>query len=596
MPPLAYRIDATQPASHRLGVELELELEFLRAAGVLAGTELVLFLPTWTPGSYLIREYSRHLDRVEAAAADGTDLPCRKVAKNRFRIDVPADAKTIRVRYQVYAHELSVRTADVTAEHAYWNHACVLLWPVAARGLSALLTVLHAPQWRLACALEQRGSAPGIVTLFAHDLDEVLDCPVLIGTFEQLEWQIAGVNHRVVLDGLAGVRPPTTLVADLTRIIECAAAVFGGALPYREYTFLCLFAADGHGGLEHACSTTLLIARTALTDTKQYREFLGLAAHEHFHAWNVKRMRPVEFWDYDYENENYSSLLWLVEGWTAYYDDLLCHRAGLLTREDYLGVLAKNVNTMLAGPGRLRLSLAESSFDAWIRLYRPDENTRNSSQNYYTNGAVAAWCLDLMVRRATRGTASLDDVVRHLYANTFARGCGYAREHVADAVRSVAGDEVVRAHAALVEGALDPDLATLLADFGIRSRPIENPKPYLGVNFTSGSTTVAAVTLGSPADRAGVAPGDEWIAVGDLRVDSNNWNSVFPAVARSGQAIEVLLARRGVITRTFVTPGPTPPGVAFEVVDGADAEQVRLRDAWLLPPPKPDPATGDTEN
>ncbi|MBZ0153493.1 MAG: hypothetical protein K8J09_18360 [Planctomycetes bacterium] len=589
MPPLVYRLDATQPASHRLGVELDLDLDALRAAGSLAGDELLLFLPTWTPGSYLIREYSRQLSRVEAAGADGAILPCVKVAKNRFRIATPAGASTVRIRYQVYARELSVRTADVTAEHAYWNHACVLLWPVAARRLAVQLTVRHPPEWRLACALGQLHTpraTPGSVTLMAHDLDEVLDSPILIGDFEQLEWQVAGVTHRIVLDGLGGVRPPETLIADLTRIIERAAAVFGGSLPYRDYTFLCLFAAEGHGGLEHAASTTLLMARTALSDAKQYREFLGLAAHEHFHAWNVKRMRPVEFWDYDYENENYSSLLWLVEGWTAYYDDLLCHRAGLLTREDYLAVMAKNVNTMLTGPGRLRLSLAESSFDAWIRLYRPDENTRNSSQNYYGNGAVAALCLDLMIRRTTRGTASLDDVLRRLYDHTFGQGRGYTREDVADAVRSVAGVEIVRAHAALVDGALDPDLAALLADFGIRVRLLDNPKPYLGVNFNSGSTTVASVTLDSPADRSGIAPGDECIAVGGLRVDSSNWNDVFPAVARCGVAIEVLLARRGVITRLFVTPGATTPGVAFEILDGATAEQQQLRDLWLVPPTK----------
>ncbi|MBL8734367.1 MAG: M61 family metallopeptidase [Planctomycetes bacterium] len=589
MPPLVYRLDATQPASHRLGVELDLDLDALRAAGSLAGEELLLFLPTWTPGSYLIREYSRQLSRVEASGADGAILPCVKVAKNRFRIATPAGARTVRIRYQVYARELSVRTADVTAEHAYWNHACVLLWPVAARRLAVQLTVQHPPEWRLACALGQLHTplaTPGSVTLMAHDLDEVLDSPILIGDFEQIEWQVAGVTHRIVLDGLGGVRPPETLIADLTRIIERAAAVFGGALPYRDYTFLCLFAAEGHGGLEHAASTTLLMARTALSDAKQYREFLGLAAHEHFHAWNVKRMRPVEFWDYDYENENYSSLLWLVEGWTAYYDDLLCHRAGLLTREDYLAVMAKNVNTMLTGPGRLRLSLAESSFDAWIRLYRPDENTRNSSQNYYGNGAVAALCLDLMIRRTTRGAASLDDVLRRLYDHTFGQGRGYTREDVADAVRSVAGVEVVRAHAALVDGALDPDLAALLGDFGIRVRALENPKPYFGVSFNSGSTTVASVTLDSPADRAGIAPGDECIAVAGLRVDSSNWNDVFAAVARCGVAIEVLLARRGVITRLFVTPGATMPGVAFEILDVATTEQQHLRDLWLVPPTK----------
>lgn len=397
MQTLEFRIDATQTATRELGITA------VTRSPEQGNAEF--FLPTWTPGSYLLREYSRHLSRVEAfEAGTGRRLPCRKTSKNRFEVE-PSGAASIELRYRVYAHELTVRTADVDASHAYWNHCCLLLWPVDEPDLAASITIEHPKSWSLSCSLD---AAPAdtdkagcvAATIRADNLAEALDVPVLLGDTHRVEWRVAGVPHAMVLDGLGTVAPPASLAEDLTSIVERAAAVFEGKLPYDRYVFLSLFADEGYGGLEHRDSSTLLMPRTALSNPAKYRDFLALAAHELFHAWNVKRMRPVEFWNYDYENENYTKLLWVMEGWTAYYDDLLVARAGLMSVTDYLATMAKNVQNLLAAPGRFALSLEESSFDAWIRLYRPDENTRNSSQNYYGNGAVAALCLDLKIGRA----------------------------------------------------------------------------------------------------------------------------------------------------------------------------------------------------
>jgi predicted metalloprotease with PDZ domain len=374
------------------------------------------------------------------------------------------------------------------------------------------------------------------------------------------------------------------LLSDLRSIVETAAAVFGGELPYASYLFLCLFAADGHGGLEHADSTTLLMSRTSLSSEKGYREFLSLAAHELFHSWNVKRMRPVEFWTYDYETENYTELLWLIEGWTAYYDDLLCLRAGLISRSDYLAIIAKNITTMLAAPGRYQLTLQESSLDAWIRLYRPDANTRNSSQNYYVNGAIAAMCLDLLVRRKT-GTQCLDDVLRELYVATFGRNRGYTMDDVLAAVRKIAGDEAVRALLDLVAKSLEPDLKLLLADFGIRLVAREADRPHLGITFETGSTTVATVTAGAAAFLAGIAPGDEVLAIQNLRVDAARWSDVFQTTAKVDAPLEVLLSRRGVVTRCTAVPRRGPGTIVLEVDESATQSRQTLRDRWL--PPRP---------
>ncbi|MEO6595781.1 MAG: peptidase M61, partial [Planctomycetota bacterium] len=302
---------------------------------------------------------------------------------------------------------------------------------------------------------------------------------------------------------------------------------------------------------------------------------------ELFHAWNVKRMRPTEFWHYDYENENYTELLWLIEGWTAYYDDLLCLRAGLMTAADYLSAVGKSVNTMLTSPGRHRLSLRESSFDAWIRLYRPDENTRNSSQNYYVNGSVAALCLDLMTRRDSMGARSLDDVLRELYGWTFARGCGYGMQDVVDVVRRCSSQTTADALQVLVGENFEPDLQDLLAEFGVRLLARDGDRPQLGVNFESDSTKVASVLTDTAAHAAGVAPGDELLAVRGLRVNASNWQDVFQAVAKIDQPLELLLSRRGVITHCVAIPRRATGVFSLEIDEAATPQQQALRNGWL---------------
>ena len=589
---LCYRIAATEPATGELDLELELKVADCATAPDPEGRRVLpLFLPVWTPGSYLVREYSRHLSRVTATDQDGRPLTVTKTSKNRFAVQVPREAERISVRYRVYAHELSVRTADVTGEHAYWNHACLLLWPVERPRLAAQIAITFPANWDLACPLPlvEGGAATSASiaagmqrrTLRADDLDHAIDSPCVLGTLEQRSWVTRGVRHTIAMDGLAGIAAPASLVDDLARIVECAADVFGGQLPYPEYQFLCLFAADGHGGLEHRDSTTLLMARTALTNDKGYRDFLGLAAHELFHAWNVKRLRPAEFWTYDYENENYTRFLWLIEGWTAYYDDLLCLRSGALSPADYLGIVAKNIQAVLQAPGRLRMSLAESSFDAWIRLYRPDENTRNSSQNYYVNGAVAALAFDLLVRRDSAGARSLDDVLRHLWAETFAKGRGYTLADIRNAVLAVTSESALHALLDLTDGNLDPALAPLLASHGIRWVTRDADKPFLGLQFEGGSTVVASVATGSPAQQAGLQPGDEVLAIQNLRVDTNRWQDVFQAVARVEAPLELLLARRGVVQRRVAVPARSTGTVALEIDETAPEPVRLLRDRWL---------------
>lgn len=589
VPALDFFVDARRPAARTLDVVLEFDRDALGpAAGGTAVDEnaVELFLAVWTPGSYLVREYARQLSRVEAEDANtGAPLAIAKTTKNRWRINAAGAATRIRVRYSVYAHELTVRTADVTAAHAYWNQACVLLWPVDRPALPARLAVAMPDGWDAECALlatKPPAGSDATVAWSIRDLDEAIDSPCLLGAFERLEFEARGVRHVVALDGLDGIRPPARFVADLTAIVDAAADVFGGALPYDDYAFLCLFTDRGYGGLEHNNSCTLLMDRTAFSprSSSQYRQFLGLCAHELFHVWNVKRMRPRELWEFDYENENYTRMLWLAEGWTAYYDDLLVRRAGCVAVEHYLAVVERNIERVLANPGRQALSLAESSFDAWIRLYRPDENTRNSSQNYYVNGAVAAMCLDLAIRRRSAGERSLDDVLRRLW-QTFEAGRGYELADVDAAIAEVAGPDEVELLRELTQGPLDPPCVDALAAIGITCTIDRGSKPQLGVTFKANTTELASITDDTPAARAGLHPGDEIIGMAGLRTTSALWRDVFAAVARVGEPLTLTIARRGVLQELVVTPEPTTAKVGLELASDATPEQVALRDGWL---------------
>ena len=540
------------------------------------------FLPTWTPGSYLIREYSRHLGPVEARDADSNALlTCTHVTKNRYRVALPEGLQKVRLSYTVYCHELSVRTSDLTASHAYWNHATVLLWPADCTELAARVTVQLPKDWDFACSLPSTRTADDVSFEVANH-DEAVDTPCLAGTFTRLEFAVRNTPHTLALDGLGSVPPHKNLVDDVRRIIEAGADVFGGSLPYTDYIFLCLFADRGGGGLEHQNSSTLLASRTAMTSNRSYKNFLGLVAHEHFHVWNVKRMRPQELWDYDYERENYTSMLWLAEGFTAYYDDLLCLRAGVLTSTEYLAIVAKNLTNLLSGAGRDKQSLSEASFDAWIRLYRPDENTSNATQNYYGNGAVVAMVLDLTIRKHTGSARCLDDAIRSLYNQTFDQGRGYQREDVERALTEAAGTDMTSLLRSLVDEPLELDLDGLLGHFGIAIEQSQLDRPYIGLSFEANRTTVSFVNERGPAYSAGIAPGDEILAIDGLRTTSRRWSEIWESRARVGEPLRVLVSSRGIVEERTVTPSaPIVGTVALRKTDDVGREGLDRRRDWL---------------
>ncbi len=570
---------------------------------------LDLFSPVWTPGSYLVREYARHFSRFEAADSAGKSLAWTKTRKNRYRIQVPPGTEGINICYTVYTHELSVRTAHVSGDHAMWNGACLLLWPLdqgskQPQDRTAEIRVKLPRGWQLHSQLPARSDTEtGDIVLHAASLDELVDSPCLAGNLITRQFDALGVPHSLVLDGLCGVEPPDSLANDTRNVVEAAARVFSPdatepALPYDRYLFLCMFADRGRGGLEHRSSSLLLAPRTTFGARKSYQDFMGLIAHEHFHVWNAKRMRPADLWQYDYENENYTQLLWVAEGFTAYYDDHLCLRAGVLMSSEYLKIIADHIAAMRRSPGRLDQPLADASFDAWIRLYRPDENTRNVTQSYYGNGALVAMLLDLKIRELTRGAHSLDDAMRTLYRSTYLEERGFAESDVVACLSQAAGHDLSEMVHRMVHGPLDPDFEAAFAPFGlelVEKADGDHPNPnddrentwasgcYLGLQFVSASATVASIILGSPADLAGLAPGDELLALNGLRVNLTNWSEVFGTVARRDEPLTVLVSRRGHVQEIQVLPESQPPGeVEIRPCQDSTPQQDGLRQGWLF--------------
>ncbi len=557
---------------------IHVALEFDRSPDARGESEL--FLPVWTPGSYLVREYSRQLrDIFICDAVSGAPISWTKVAKNRIRIT--EGGMRVQLRYTVYAHELTVRTSHVSDDFAFWNGSCVLLWPVGAEGDAARVTVSLPEGWSLFCGRPTSVQDSEVSFEFA-DLDEAVDTPCLAGDPDVLHFDVLGKPHTVACAGLDGIEIPERFVSDTQAVIEAAAAVFGGTLPFSDYTFLALFDDRSRGGLEHKNSTTLLAPRTTFQPGKPYEDFMGLVAHEYFHVWNVKRMRPVELWEFDYECENYTELLWVAEGFTAYYDDLICQRVGIVSPSRYLEILAGHVTNYRGMPGRFAQTLSEASFDAWIRLYRPDENTRNSTQNYYANGAIAAFVLDSRIRSASDGAHCLDDAVKALYQSTYEAGRGYTHEDVVRVISSAAGEDLSGLIHSLTRESLDPDMSAALLPFGLELCDKSDGKLFMGVQFQAGSLRVASVTRNMPAWEAGLAPGDELLGMGELRVTSANWSMVFAELAEAEESLEVLVSRRGRLLRISVTPITNPnPGCSIRSVSSPDESQLQQRRAWL---------------
>jgi predicted metalloprotease with PDZ domain len=533
-----------------------------------------IFMAVWTPGSYLIREYSRH---VEALTANGR-APT-KIRKNRWRIEC-GSATEIRLRYLLYCREMSVRTNHVEDSYALLNGAPTFLTLADSAQVSYTVKLELPPHWTT--------TATGLTELaphhyFAPDYDTLVDSPILAGSPRTYEFQVDGIPHTLVNLHEEGVWDGPRSAADAETVVR-QYRDFWGALPYPKYVFLNLLTETG-GGLEHKNSMVVMASRWNTCTRRAYLNWLSLISHEFLHVWNVKRLRPAELGPFDYEAENYTPSLWISEGFTDYYDTLTVHRAGLSTREEYLGEsgLSGLIQLLQATPGRLASPVAQASYDAWIKLYRPDENTVNTTISYYTKGAVIAWLLDAKIRRATGGERSLDHLMR-LAFERFSGPQGFTPEQFEATAEQVAGIPLRDFFREMVESTDELDYTEALDWFGLRFKdaPPSN-KAFIGAETKNdaGRLVVTKIPRGTPAHDANLNVDDEIIAVDAFRVRADQFAQRLENY-RSGDRISLLIARREKLMRVELTLTPEPAKQWLLEVrrDATDAQNRRLAQ-WL---------------
>ena len=562
--PTRIRVSLEARSTHWLQLEL-------RCEGLEAGAH-ELFMPVWTPGSYLIREYQRHIDRVSAEDAQGRPLSVVKTSKNRWSVELEGAGDVV-VRYRVYCRDLTVRTNHVDEKRAYWNGASTYLVLDERRDGPFELEVETPAGWSCVSGLENDAGV-----WRAKTLDELIDCPFWVGTAEQSSFESAGKPHLVVHDGV-DPREQQRITEDLKRICDTAAEMFEGKLPYDRYVFFLFADQGGSGGLEHANSTVIHVPRRFYRVEPERTRLISLLAHEHFHVWNVKRIRPTGLRRFDYERENYTPDLWLSEGFTSYYQEIVPYRAGLYSRETFLQRLADTIQSVLEVPGRKIQSIAESSFDAWIKLYRSDESTRNTTVSYYSKGAVAALCLDLLIQRQSQGQSNLDDVMRGLFHDFELTGPGQSRELVRKLCSEFAGYDLSPEFGALIEGREDPPLGEWLAPFGLR---FEAPDGKLRADFDiqaavkEGRLLITHVGTGGCGETLGLSPDDEILAIDGERVLPKDWESWLGSWLTPETQVEVTVVRRGLLETLTGRVGSKREGKA-RLVEDENAAELRFR-------------------
>ncbi len=559
-----------------------------------------LSLPVWVPGSYMVREFARHLSRLEARQGDKA-IALTQLDKTTWQAACKGRAALV-VSYLVYAFDTSVRAAFLDASRGFFNGTSLCLRVESREAQPHAIELGELPRgWQVATSMAPRAKG-GYV---AADYGELVDHPFELGAFWRGAFEAHGVPHEFVVAGAWPGFDGERLIDDTKKICEAQIAFWHGSKkpkpppkpPFQRYVFMLNAVDDGYGGLEHRASTALIAKRRDLPQqgvavmTEGHTTLLGLISHEYFHAWNVKRLKPADLARIDYTRENHTPLLWFFEGFTSYYDDLLLLRAGLVDAPRYLRLIAKTINTVAATPGREVQSAADASFDAWTKYYRSDENTPNATVSYYAKGSLVALALDLSLRQESKAT--LDDVMRWLWHKSCGgpksrggpKSCGgpVTEGDIAAAFKRVGGRSYAKEIAAWVHGTSELPLAALLEAAGVAVTAEKSGyTAALGLRLVEGANAVQVkqVLSGSAALRAGVAAGDELLAVDGWRIrrldEAQQW-------LEPGRDFELLLVRDQRLLRVTLQPGSA--AAATQTVLGLSSQPaarvLALRKAWI---------------
>ena len=529
-----YEVAMSEPHTHYFEVKMNV-LDYQKAY-------FDVQMPVWSPGSYLVREFAKSVENFAASSSDKA-LTSEKINKNTWRV-YSKQSQNINISYKVYANELSVRTSFLDASHGYFNGTSMFMFINELRKNPIKLTVLPYKDWKKISTslplMETDKSGSGF-KYQAPNYDILVDSPMEIGNQVTFDFTSAGVIHHVAMYG-KGNYDVEKLKVDMAKITQAATDVFGEN-PNKEYTFIIHNLTRGSGGLEHLSSTTLEVNRWTYGEDS-YKGFLSLVAHEYFHLWNVKRVRPIELGPFDYNNENYTSLLWVMEGFTSYYDELLLYRAGFYTEDEITRVFNSAINSIENQPGNKVQPVAHSSFDAWIKAYRPTENSYNTTISYYTKGSVVANMLDLKIINATKGKKCLDDVMQYLYNEYYKKQSrGFTPQEMQGALETVSGLKLNDFFANYINGTKTFDYNTIFgyANYSIKS--MTDNEPSLGISMSGNK--IRTVYRNQSAYDGGLNVNDEILAINGFRVNGNV--SDFIDDKKVGDILAVLISRDNII-------------------------------------------------
>ncbi len=570
-PTINYTVSMSKPWTHLLEVEMRLNWTSMPEKAELK-------MPVWTPGSYLIREYARHVEDFAANDTSGNALTWQKTNKNTWQIDTKG-AKEIVIKYNVYANELTVRTNELNADHAFFNNAALLMFPKDQLNAPSTVKVVPFGNWKVATGLPKVGGQTNAFR--AENFDVLYDSPFEVGNFKEISFDVRGKPHRYAVEG-EGNYDLQKIAVDTAKIVEESYKIFGD-LPYNDYLFILNL--RGGGGLEHLNSTALQWNKFGFKPESRYRDFLALVAHEYFHLWNVKRIKPDALGPFDYENENYTKLLWVAEGGTAYYEGLLVKRAGLLSDKDFLASKATQIQALQNRPGRFETSLENASFDAWIKYYRPDENAVNNQISYYDKGEVVNFLLDLEIRKLSNGAKSLDDVMRYLYAEFAKKNKNYTPEDFQKTAETMAGKSLNDFFAKYVRGTEDIDYNSNLKGVGLRLSTGESDSKtaYLGANLRQDGDKliVTSVPSDTPAYEQGLNANDQIVAVDGSRA-TQTFLTTYLNEKRPADKIKFTVFRFDELREIEITlGGRAKPDFKIVAVDNPSKEQRRLYQSYM---------------
>lgn len=509
--------------------------------------KVVLTMPVWSPGSYLVREFPKNVNLLLAKDENGQALPVQKISKNQWEIS-KGKAKKVTVNYEVYAFELTVRTSFLDKTHGYLNGTSVFTFPEGYMDLGGQLTVIPHSSFKkittpLAVAKDGISADNNAQTFVFKDFDELADAPIEIGNQETFSFDAAGTKHHVAIYG-PGNHDVERLKIDMAKIVEATTAVFGGKNPNKEYWFIIHNTDTRGGGLEHMNSTTLNVNRWTYSP-ENYMSFLSLVAHEYFHIWNVKRLRPTALVEYDYSNENYTDMLWIMEGFTSYYDELILRRAGFYSEQDYLNIFENTINYVEGQPGNKVQPVAHASFDAWIKAYRPNENSRNTTISYYSKGGLIAHVIDAMIIEKYKGKKSLDEFMQLLYKEYYEKNnTGMTPLQFKTSLEEFLDRNLDDFFAKYIYGTETIPFAEYFDALGLEIQHTELQSAGLGITtkMESGKLIVTSVMSGGAAEKAGLSPNDEIIAFNGFRVDQADL-SKFLAMLNHDTEFNLIISR-----------------------------------------------------